>query len=60
MLKQITVVNALTVLTNLNLTAIGRFYYCPDFTDRETEAQKSLSNLPKVKQLEHEVASIQT
>lgn len=60
MLRNITVVNALNVLTNLNLTTIGGFYHCNHFPDEEIEALKSLSNLPKPEQLENGGASIQT
>lgn len=57
MLRKITVVNALNVLTNLNLTTIGGFCHFPD---EEIEALKSLSNMPKPEQLESGGASIQT
>lgn len=60
MLRKITVVNALNVLTNLNLTTTGGFYHCTHFTDEKIEALKSLSNLPKPEQLQSGGASIQT
>lgn len=59
MLRKITVVNALNVLTNLNLTT-GGFYHRTHFTDEKIEALKSLSNLPKPEQLQSGGASIQT